>query len=155
VSIQAVLVRRVMEQTRRQTMKFLVLIKATKDSEAGKYPEEKLIMETMKLNEEMVKAGVLLDAGGLWPSNQGKRIRLEGETREITDGPFTETKELIGGYWMMQAKSIDEVVEWMKRFPLDKNGGELEIRRLIDVGDFALSEEANAMHERLEKQVRR
>ena len=136
-------------------MKFLVLVKATKDSEAGKYPEEKLIMETMKLNEEMVKAGVLLDAGGLWPSSQGKRIRLEGETREITDGPFTETKELIGGYWMLQAKSIDEVVEWMKRFPLDKNGGELEIRRLIDVGDFALSEEANAMHERLEKQVRR
>jgi hypothetical protein len=136
-------------------MKFLVLIKATKDSEAGNHPEENLIMETMKLNEEMVKAGVLLDAGGLWPSSQGKRIRLEGETREITDGPFTETKELIGGYWMMQAKSIDEVVEWMKRFPLDKNGGELEIRRLIDVGDFAMSEEANAMHERLEKQVRR
>ena len=136
-------------------MKFLVLVKATKDSEAGKHPEENLIMETMKLNEEMMKAGVLLDAGGLWPSSQGKRIRLEGETREITDGPFTETKELIGGYWMLQAKSIDEVVEWMKRFPLDKNGGELEIRRLIDVGDFALSEEANAMHERLERQVRR
>jgi hypothetical protein len=136
-------------------MKFLVLVKATKDSEAGNRPEENLVMETMKLNEEMVKAGVLLDAGGLWPSSQGKRIRLEGETREITDGPFTETKELIGGYWMLQAKSIDEVVEWMKRFPLDKNGGELEIRRLIDVGDFALSEEANALHERLEKQVRR
>ena len=136
-------------------MKFLVLVKATKDSEAGKYPEESLIMETMKLNEEMVKAGVLLDAGGLWPSSHGKRIRLEGETREITDGPFTEAKELIGGYWMLQAKSIDEVVEWMKRFPLDKNGGELEIRRLIDVGDFAECEEVNAMHERLEKQVRR
>ena len=136
-------------------MKFLVLVKATKDSEASKHPEENLIMETMKLNEEMMKAGVLLDVGGLWPSSQGKRIRLEGETREITDGPFTETKELIGGYWMLQAKSIDEVVEWMKRFPLDKNGGELEIRRLIDVGDFAESEEANAMHERLEKQVRR
>jgi len=135
-------------------MKFLVLVKATKDSEAGKPPEESLIMDTMKLNEEMMKAGVLLDAGGLWPSSQGKRIRLEGETREITDGPFTETKELIGGYWMLQAKSIDEVVEWMKRFPLDKNGGELEIRRLIDVGDYAASEEANAMHERLEKQVR-
>jgi len=136
-------------------MKFLVLVKATKDSEAGKHPEENLIMETMKLNEEMMKAGVFLDAGGLWPSSQGKRIRLQGQTREITDGPFTETKELIGGYWMLQAKSIDEVVEWMKRFPLDKNGGELEIRRLIDVGDFAASEEATAMHERLEKQVRR
>ena len=136
-------------------MKFLVLIKATKDSEAGKYPDEKLIMETMKLNEEMVKAGVLLDAGGLWPSSQGKRIRMEGTTREITDGPFTESKELIGGYFMLQAKSIDEVVEWMKRFPLDNNGGELEIRRLIDVADFAGSEEATAMHERLEKQVRR
>jgi hypothetical protein len=92
-------------------MKFLVLVKATKDSEAGKYPEESLIMETMKINEEMVKAGVLLDAGGLWPSSQGKRIRVQGETREVTDGPFTETKELIGGYWMLQAKSFDEVVE--------------------------------------------
>lgn len=136
-------------------MKFLVLVKATKDSEAGKFPEESLIMETMKLNEEMVKAGVLLDAGGLWPSSQGKRIRLDGETRTITDGPFTETKELIGGYWMVQAKSIDDVVEWMKRFPLDKHGGEVEIRRLIDVGDFDSSEDVNAMHERLEKQVRR
>src|SRR5438552_18184109 len=102
-------------------MKFLVLVKATKDSEAGKHPEENLIMETMKLNEEMMKAGVLLDAGGLWPSSQGKRIRFEGETREITDGPFTETKELIGGYRMPQAKSIDRLVEAMKRCPLDKN----------------------------------
>lgn len=136
-------------------MKFLVLMKATADSETGKHPDEKLIMETMKLNEEMVKAGVLLDAGGLWPSSQGKRIRQEGETRQITDGPFSETKELIGGYWMIQAKSFEEVVQWMKRFPLDKNGGELEIRRLIDVGDFAESEEVTATHERLEKQVRR
>lgn len=136
-------------------MKFLVLMKATADSEAGKHPDEKLIMDTMKLNEEMVKAGVLLDAGGLWPSSQGKRIRQEGETRQITDGPFSETKELIGGYWMIQAKSFEEVVQWMKRFPLDKNGGELEIRRLIDVGDFAESEEVTATHERLEKQVRR
>ncbi len=136
-------------------MKFLVLIKATQDTEAGKYPDEKIIMETMKLNEEMVKAGVLLDAGGLWPSSQGKRIRLEGETRQITDGPFPETKELIGGYWMLQARSIDDVLEWMKRVPLDRNGGELEIRRLIDVGDFTASEEANALHARLEEQVRR
>jgi len=135
-------------------MKFLVLVKATKDSEAGKPPEESLIMDTMKLNEEMMKAGVLLDAGGLWPSSQGKRIRLEGETREITDGPFTETKELIGGYWMLQAKSIDEVVEWMKRFPLDKNGGELENPPAHRCRRLAASEEANAMHERLEKQVR-
>src|SRR5262249_12151667 len=147
LSIRAVLVRRLIEQRDQETtMKFLVLIKATKDSEAGKAPDEKLIMETMKLNEEMMKAGVLLDAGGLFPSSIGKRMRVEGETRKITDGPFAETKELIGGYWMMQAKSIDEVVEWMKRFPLDKNGGELEIRRLIDVGDSA-SDEVNAMHE--------
>jgi hypothetical protein len=135
-------------------MKFLVLLKATKDSEAGVHPGEKVILETMKLNEEMVKAGVLLDAGGLWPSSQGKRIRLEGETRQVVDGPFTETKELIGGYWMMQARSFDEVMEWMKRFPLDKNGGELEIRRLIDVGDFS-SEEVTTKHRNLEEQVRR
>jgi hypothetical protein len=138
-------------------MKFLVLVKATKNSEAGVHPGENVIMETMRFNEEMVKAGVLLDAGGLWPSSQGKRIRVEGTTRHITDGPFTETKELIGGYWMMQAKSFDDVVEWMKRCPtLHEDGGELEIRRLIDVGDFAeAGEEANEMHERLEKNVRR
>ena len=136
-------------------MKFLVLVKATRDSEAGKQPEESLVLETMRLNEELMKAGVLLDAGGLWPSSQGKRIRQEGGTRVITDGPFAETRELIGGYWMLQAGSIDEVVEWMERFPLDKSGGELEIRRLIDVGDFAASDEATAMHERLEEQVRR
>ena len=138
-------------------MKFLVLVKATKDSEAGVHPEEKVIMDTMRFNEEMMKAGVLLDAGGLWPSSQGKRIRVEGTTRQITDGPFTETKELIAGYWMVQAKSFDEVMEWMRRCPaLHADGSELEIRRLIDVGDFAeAGEEANAMHERLEAQVKR
>jgi hypothetical protein len=138
-------------------MKFLVLVKATKNSEAGVHPEEKTILETMRFNEEMVKAGVLLDAGGLWPSSQGKRIRVEGTTRQITDGPFTELKELIGGYWMMQAKSFDEVMEWMKRCPaLDGDGSEIEIRRLIDVGDFAeAGGEANELHERLEEQVRR
>lgn len=138
-------------------MKFLVLVKATKDSEAGVHPEEKDIMETMRFNEEMVKAGVLLDAGGLWPSSQGKRIRVEGTTQQIIDGPFTETKELIGGYWMLQAKSFDEVVALMKRCPtLNKDGNEIEIRRLIDVGDFAeAGEEANELHKRLEEHVRR
>jgi len=134
-----------------------VLIKATKDSEAGVHPEEKVIMETMRFNEEMVKAGVLLDAGGLWPSSQGKRIRVEGTTRQIIDGPFTETKELIGGYWMVQARSFDEVMEWMKRCPtLRDDGSELEIRRLIDVGDFPeAGEEVNEMHQRLEESIRR
>jgi hypothetical protein len=138
-------------------MKFLVLIKATKDSEAGVHPEEKSIMEMMRFNEEMVKAGVLLDAGGLYPSSQGKRIRVTGNSQQITDGPFTETKELVGGYFMMQANSFDDVIEWMKRCPaLHADGAEVEIRRLVDVGDFAeLGEEANAMHKRLEEQVRR
>jgi hypothetical protein len=138
-------------------MKFLVLIKATKDSEAGVHPEEKVIMEMMRFNEEMVKAGVLLDAGGLYPSSQGKRIRVAGKSQQITDGPFAEAKELIGGYFMVQAKSFDEVMEWMKRCPgLHEDGAELEIRRLIDVGDFPeMGEEANAMHKRLEEQVRR
>jgi hypothetical protein len=136
-------------------MKFLVLTKATKDSEAGVHPEEKVIMEMMRFNEEMVKAGVLLDAGGLYPSSQGKRIRVVGKSQQITDGPFAEAKELVGGYWMLQAKSFDEVVEWMKRCPAH-DGAEFEIRRLIDVGDFAeLGEEANAMHKRLEEQVKR
>jgi hypothetical protein len=136
-------------------MKFLVLAKSTKSFEEGKYPDEKVIMETMKLHEEMVKAGVLLDAGGLWPSSQGKRMRPEGQTYKITDGPFAETKELIGGYWMMQAKSMDEVVEWMKRFPIDEHRGEIEIRRLFDVGEVPLSEEVNAKWEGLEKRVKR
>lgn len=137
-------------------MKFLVLVKATKDSEAGVHPGENAIMETMRFNEEMMKAGVLLDAGGLWPSSQGKRIRMEGTTRQIIDGPFTETKELIGGYWMVQARSFDEVTEWMKRCPaLREDGSEIEIRRLVDVGDFDLGEEANEMHRRLEDQVKR
>jgi hypothetical protein len=128
----------------------------TKNSEAGVHPEEKVIMEMMRFNEEMVKAGVLLDAGGLWPSSQGKRIRMEGTTRQIIDGPFSETKELIGGYWMIQAKSFDEVVEWMKRCPMHEDGNELEIRRLIDVGDFPeAGEEVNEMHKHLEEQVRR
>lgn len=138
-------------------MKFLVLVKATKDSEAGVHPAEHVIVETMRFNEEMVKAGVLLDAGGLWPSSQGKRIRVEGTTRRIIDGPFAETKELVGGYWMVQAKSFDEVMEWMKRCPaLHADGSEIEIRRLIDVGDFAeAGEEANETHKRLEDHVRR
>ena len=138
-------------------MKFLALIKATKASEAGVHPEQQVIMEMMRFNEEMVKAGVLLDAGGLYPSSQGKRIRVVGTSQQVTDGPFTETKELIGGYFMMQAKSFDEVMEWMKRCPvLREDGAELEIRRLIDVGDFPeMGEEAIAMHQRLEDQVRR
>lgn len=138
-------------------MKFLVLVKATKNSEAGVPPEQNVIMETMRFNEEMVKAGVLLDAGGLWPSSQGKRIRVVGTTHQITDGPFTETKELIGGYWMMQAKSFDEVMEWVRRCPtLREDGSELEIRRLIDVGDFGdAGDEVNETHKRLEEQVRR
>src|SRR5262249_614294 len=157
VSIRALLVRRPHGDNRRQTMKFLVLVKPTKDSEAGVHPEEKVIMETMRFNEEMVKAGVLLDAGGLWPSSQGKRIRVEGTTRQIIDGPFTETKELIGGYWMVQAKSFDEAVAWMKRCPtLNEDGSEIGIRRLVDVGDFPeMGEEVNEMHKRLEEQVRR
>ena len=138
-------------------MKFLVLVKATKNSEAGVHPAQEVIMESMRFNEEMLKAGVLLDAGGLWPSSQGKRIRVKGTTRQVIDGPFTETKELIGGYWMMQAKSFDEVMEWMKRCPaLGEDGAEIEIRRLIDVGDFGeAGDEVNETHKRLEEHVRR
>ena len=138
-------------------MKFMVLVKATKDSEAGVHPDENVILETMRFNEEMVKAGVLLDAGGLWPSSEGKRIRVEGTTREIIDGPFAETKELVGGYWMVQAKSFDDVMAWMLRCPtLRADGSELEIRRLIDVGDFSEpGDEAHELHKRLEEQVHR
>ncbi len=138
-------------------MKFLALVKATKNSEAGVHPSHEVIMATMRFNEEMQAAGVLLDAGGLWPSTQGKRVRTAGGKRQIVDGPFAETKELIGGYWMMEAKSFDEVMEWINRCPaLGEDGAEIEVRRLIDVGDFAeAGDEGNELHARLEEKVRR
>src|SRR5206468_4591842 len=98
-------------------MKVMVIVKASKDSEAGKMPSEQLLMEMGKFNEELVKAGILLAAEGLQPSSKGKRIRFSGRSRTVIDGPFAETKELIAGFWLWQVKSMEEAVNWVKRCP--------------------------------------
>jgi hypothetical protein len=105
-------------------MRFMVMVKATKESEAGVMPTEKLIREMGNFNEELVKAGVLLAGEGLKPSSKGARIRFDGAKRTVIDGPFAETKELVAGFWLLQCKSLEEVVEWMKRCPNTFEHGE-------------------------------
>ncbi|MET0482214.1 MAG: YciI family protein [Aestuariivirgaceae bacterium] len=121
-------------------MRFMVLVKATKDSEAGKMPPEELLGEMAKFNEEMVKAGVMLEGNGLQPSSKGARIRFSGDKRMVIDGPFAETKELIAGYWVIQVKSKAEAIEWMKRCPNPyQQDGEIEIRQIFELEDFGES----------------
>jgi hypothetical protein len=121
-------------------MRFMVLVKATKDSEAGKMPPEELLSAMAKFNEEMVKAGVMLDGNGLQPSSKGARIRFTGDKRMVIDGPFAETKELIAGYWVIQVKSKEEAIEWMKRCPNPyQQDGEIEIRQIFELEDFGES----------------
>jgi hypothetical protein len=119
-------------------MRFMVIVKADKNSEAGVLPtkETREIFAAMgKFNEELVKAGVMLAGEGLQPSSKGKRIRFSGQQRTVIDGPFAETKELIGGFWLWQVKSMEEAVEWLKRAPFD-GGAEVEIRQVYEVSDF-------------------
>jgi hypothetical protein len=116
-------------------MRVMVLVKASKESEAGIYPDEKLFTEMGKFNEQLVKAGVLLAAEGLHASSKGKRVRFSGTRRSVIDGPFTETKELIAGFWLWQVKSMDEAVEWLKRCPFDAD--EVEIRPVFEMEEFA------------------
>ena len=116
-------------------MRFMVLVKADKASEGGALPDEKMLAEMGKFNEELVKAGVMLAGEGLQPSSKGKRVRFSGQQRTVIDGPFTETKELIAGFWLWQVKSIEEAVEWLKRAPFD-GGTEVEIRQVYEAGDF-------------------
>jgi hypothetical protein len=124
-------------------MRFMMIVKASKDSEAGKMPSEELLAAMGKYNEELMKAGVLVDLTGLHPSSKGARIKFQGWKRTVTDGPFAETKELIAGYWIIQAKSLEEAIEWAKRAP-DPHGesqeGEIEIRQLFELDDFQPSE---------------
>jgi hypothetical protein len=123
-------------------MRVMMIVKATKDSEAGAMPGEQMLSDMMKFNEELTKAGVLLDLGGLKPSSKGARVRFSGSQRAVIDGPFAESKELIAGFWLLQVKSLDEAIEWAKRCPCPYEGeGELEIRPLFDMSDFP---EANA-----------
>ena len=115
-------------------MRFMVMVKANKDSEAGRMPSEQILNEMGAFNEKMVKAGVMLAGEGLHPSSKGKRIRFEGTKKTVIDGPFAETKELIAGFWLIQAKSMEEAVEWMKRSPFQE--GEIEIRQVFEDADF-------------------
>jgi hypothetical protein len=118
-------------------MKVIVLVKATKDSEAGIMPTQTLLAEMRKFNEELVKAGVMLAAEGLRPSTQGKRVQFSGRNRTVIDGPFTETKELVAGFWLWQVRSIEEAVQWVKRCPNPMPGdSEIEIRPIFEMGDF-------------------
>lgn len=124
-------------------MRFMIIVKATRDSEAGVMPHERILNEMAKYHEELQQAGVLLDASGLQASSKGWRVRYSGAKRTVVDGPFTEAKELIAGYTMIQVKSREEAMEWVRRFPnpaLDGNDGEIEVRQLFELDDFAPSE---------------
>lgn len=116
-------------------MRFMVLVKASEESEAGEMPSEELLAEMGKFNEELVKAGVMLAGEGLTPTSKGVRIRFEGDERTVIDGPFAETKELLAGYWLIQARDRDEAIEWMKRAPFD-GGTEIEVRQVFEEDDF-------------------
>ena len=116
-------------------MRFIILVKASSESEAGQMPTEKDLTEMGQFNEQMVKAGIMLAGEGLHPSSKGSRIRYSGKTKTVIDGPFAETKELVAGFWIIQVKSRDEAIEWMKRAPFD-GGEELEIRQVYEEEDF-------------------
>ena len=138
-------------------MKFMVIVKATKESEAGQLPDPQLLADMGKFNEELVKAGVMLAADGLQPSSKGKRVRFSGTERTVIDGPFSETKELVAGFWIWQVKSMEEAVEWVKRCPCPFPGleSEIEIRPVYEPEDFgdALTPELKEQEERLRAQV--
>ncbi|RYY81431.1 MAG: YciI family protein [Comamonadaceae bacterium] len=131
-------------------MKFMVIVKASAESEAGEMPSEQLLTEMGAFNESLVKAGVLLAGEGLHPSSKGVRVRFSGKERTVIDGPFAETKELIAGFWLLQVKSKEEAIEWIKRAPFD-GGAEIEIRKIFEPEDFgaALTPELRAQEERL------
>jgi hypothetical protein len=137
-------------------MRFMAIVKATKDSEAGVLPTEEQLSEMGKFNEELVKAGVLLAGEGLQPSSKGARIRFSGDKRTVIDGPFTEAKELIAGFWLLQVKSKEEAIEWIKRVPSSacELDGEIEIRQVFEAEDFgpALTPELREAEERLRAQ---
>ena len=138
-------------------MRFMIIIKANKDSEAGVGPDEKMLSEMGKFNEELVKAGVMLAGEGLHPSSKGARVRFSGGKAPIIDGPFSETKELIAGFWLWQVKSKEEAIEWVKRIPNPNNEqeGEIEIRQVFEMSDFGaeLTAEVREQEERLRAQI--
>jgi hypothetical protein len=140
-------------------MKVMVIVKATKNSEAGEMPGEQLLAEMGKYNEELVKAGIMLAGEGLHPSSKGKRIRFSGGKRTVVDGPFAETKELVAGFWLWQVRSLEEAVEWARRCPDPMPGeeAELEIRPIFEADDFGeeFTPELRAQEERLRREIDR
>ena len=134
-------------------MRFMIIVKANKDSEAGVMPSKELLTEMGKFNEELVKAGVMLAADGLHASSKGARVRFSDGTTTVIDGPFAETKELIAGYWIWQVKSLEEAIEWLKRAPFEDT--EVEIRQVFEAEDFGdeLTPELREQEARLRKQV--
>jgi hypothetical protein len=138
-------------------MRFMVMVKATKASESGALPDKKLLDEMGKFNEELVKAGVMLAGEGLHPSSKGARMKFSGKVRVVTDGPFTETKDLIAGYWLWKVKSKEEAIQWLKRCPHPFPGqdAEIEIRQVYEPEDFGaeFTPEARQQEERLRAQV--
>src|SRR2546426_8863134 len=134
-------------------MRFMVMVKATRDSEAGKLPSAELLTEMGKFNEELVKAGVMLAGEGLQPSSKGARVRFSGAKRTVIDGPFTEAKEIVAGFWLWQVKSRAEAIEWVKRAPFG-DGAEIEIRQVFEMDDFgpALRPEFREQEERVRAQ---
>ena len=135
-------------------MRVMVLVKASKESEAGEMPTEQMLTDMGKFNEELVKAGVMLAGEGLHPTSRGKRVRFSGTDRSVIDGPFAETKELVAGFWLWQVKSVDEAVEWLKRAPFD-SGAEVEIRPVFEADDFGkeFTPELREQEERLRAQI--
>jgi hypothetical protein len=137
-------------------MRFLVMVKADKNSEAGVLPDEKLLSEMGKFNEELVKAGVLLAAEGLQPSSKGARVRFSGKNRTVIDGPFAEAKELVAGFWLWQCKSMEEAIEWVKRCPNPMPGeSEIEIRQVFEAEDLGaqLAQVRREQEERIRAQT--
>ena len=137
-------------------MRVMVIVKASKESEAGVLPDTELLTKMGKYNEQLVKAGVMLAGDGLQPSSKGKRVRFSGDKRSVIDGPFTETKELIAGYWIWQMRSMEEAVEWLKRCPNPHNEEtEVEIRQVFEAADFGenFTPELREQERKLAKQI--
>jgi hypothetical protein len=136
------------------TMQVMVIVKADKDSEAGRMPSEKLLTDMGKFNEDLVNAGIMKAGEGLHPSSKGKRVRFSGSQKTVIDGPFAETKELIAGFWIWKVKSMDEAVDWLKRAPFD-GGTEVEIRPIFEAEDFGkeFTPELRAQEERLRAKI--
>ena len=137
-------------------MRVMVIVKASRESEAGQMPDRKILTEMGKFNEQLVKSGVMLAAEGLHPTSKGKRVKFSGSERTVLDGPFAETKELIAGFWLWQVKSMEEAVEWLKRAPFD-GGTEVEIRPVFEAEDFGkeFTPELREQEDRLRSEMQR